>query len=188
MLKCPVTLAVLVLSGAPLQAAEGDPMLQFNDQRFAPRYAYAFHMEVPDLDAMPAPKDLQDGSSVTVKMKWKKSLAIALSDKPFDTAALAKLDSPLDALDKMVGAGAMLVTVVAGKSGKIDAVRVCLPRSQTALTLDPSSATLTLDSPKDGKLSGRLVIKGDHKMHEFDPQNVPLVESDIHFMTLAPAR
>jgi len=183
-MKCAVTPALLVLSGAVLQAAEGGPMFQFNDQRFEPKHAYAFQMETPDFGAM-SPKDMQGGPE---KMKWKKSLTIALSDKPFDTAALAKLDSPFEALETMVGAGALVVTVAAGEGGKIDMVRFSLPRSQTALQWDESSATLTLDAPKEGKLSGRLVIKGDRKMHEFDPQHFPFVEADIRFMTAAPAR
>jgi len=184
MMKCAVTPALLVLSGAVLQAAEGGPMLQFNDQRFEPTHAYAFQMKTPDFEAM-SPKDMQGGPE---KIKWKKSLAITLSDKPFDTPALAKLDSPFEALDRMVGAGALLVTVTAGQGGKIDMVRVSLPRSQKALQFDSSSATLTLDAPKEGKLSGRLVIKGDRKMHEFDPQHIPFVEADIRFATAAPAR
>lgn len=184
MMKCALTPALLLLSGALLQAAEGGPMFQFNDQRFEPKHAYAFQMNTPDFDAM-SPEDFQGGPE---KMKWKKSLAITLSDKPFDSAALAKLDSPFEALDGMVGAGALLVTVTAGEGGKIDMVRVSLPRSQTALQLDESSATLTLDAPKEGKLSGRLAIKGDRKMHEFDPQHIPFVEADIHFVTAAPAR
>jgi hypothetical protein len=121
-------------------------------------------------------------------MKWKKALAVALSDKPFDTQALAKLDPPFDALDQMVQAGALLVTVVAGQGGKAEMLRISLPRSKRALQLDTSSATLTLSGPKDGKVSGRLVIKGDRKMHEFDPEHIPLVEADITFVTAAPPR
>jgi hypothetical protein len=184
MMKCAVTPALLALSGALLQAAEGGPMFQFNDQHFEPKHAYAFQMKTPDFDAM-SPQDMQGGPE---KMKWKRSLAITLSDKPFDTEALAKLDSPFEALDRMVAAGALVVTVAAGQGGKIDMVRVSLPRSQNALQLDESSATLTLDAPKEGKVSGRLVIKGDRKMHEFDPQNIPFVEADIRFMIAAPAR
>ena len=184
MIKCAVTTALLALSGALLQAAEGGPMLQFNDQRFEPKHAYAFQMKTPDFDAM-SPEDMQGGPG---KIKWKKSLAIALSDRPFDTPALVKLDPPFEALDRMVAAGALLVTVTAGEGGKVDMLRVSLPRSQKALQFDTSNATLTIDAPKEGKLSGRLVIKGDRKMHEFDPQHIPFVEADIRFVTAAPAR
>ena len=182
-MKPAATAVLLALSGALLHAAEGGPMLQFNDQRFTPEHAYAFQMKTPDLDAM-SPQDMQGGPE---KMKWKKSTVIVLSDKPFDAAALAKLNPPFDALDRMVAAGAVMVTVIAGKGGKVDMLRLALPRSQTALELDTSTTTLTLDAPKEGKLSGRLAVKGDRKMHEFDPQNVPFVEADIRFVTAAPA-
>jgi len=182
-MKCALTAALLLLSGALVPAAEGGPMLQFNDQHFAPEHAYAFQMKTPDLDAM-SPQDMQGGPE---KMKWKKSTVLVLSDKPFDAAALAKLDPPVDALDRMVAAGAVMLTVIAGVGGKVDMLQLALPRSQTALQLDTGVATLTLDPPKDGKLSGRLVVKGDRKMHDFDPQNVPFVEADVRFVTAAPA-
>jgi len=183
MTKCVVTAALLALSSATLYAGEGGPMFQFNDQRFEPRHAYAFQMKTPDFDAM-SPADMQAGPG---KMKWKKALTISLSDKPFDTKALAKLDPPFEALDRMVEAGALLVTVGVGKDGSVEMLRVSLPRSQKALQLDTHSATLTLDAPKEGKLSGRLVIKGDRKMHEFDPEHIPFVEADIPFVTAAPS-
>ncbi len=178
----PAVAAVLLLavSAAMLHAAEGAPMLRFNDQRFEPKYAYAFQMKIPDMDAM-SPQDMQAG-----RTKWKKVLAVAFSDKPFDAPVLAKLDSPLDAFEQMVKAGAVLVTVAAGKAGAVEMVEVALPRKDTALQLDSRDATLTLNPAKNGKVSGRLVIKGDHKMHEFDPQNVPLVEADITFTAAAP--
>jgi len=184
MMKGVVTAALLALSSAILPAGEGGPMFQFNDQRFEPKYAYAFQMKTPDFDAM-SPADMQAGPE---KMKWKKALAITLSDKPFDTQALAKLDPPFEALDRMVEAGALLVTVGAGKDGKVEMLRISLPRSKRALQLDTSWATLTFDAPKGGKLSGRLVIKGDRKMHEFDPEHIPFVEADIRFVTAAPSR
>jgi hypothetical protein len=31
------------------------------------------------------------------------------------------------------------------------------------------------------------VIKGDRKMHEFDPEHIPFVEADIRFVTAAPS-
>ena len=184
MMKCVVTAALLALSSAILHAGEGGPMFQFNDRRFEPKHAYAFQMKTPDFDAM-SPADMQAGPE---KMKWKKALTITLSDKPFDTQALAKLDPPFAALDQMVEAGALLVTVDAGKDGKVELLRISLPRSKRALQLDTSWATLTFDAPKEGKLSGRLVIKGDRKMHEFDPDHIPLVEADISFLTAASAR
>ena len=172
---------LLVLSVATLHAAEGAPMLRFNDQQFELKYAYAFQIKIPDMEAM-TPADMQAG-----RTKWKKVTAIALSDKPFDAAALAKLDQPMDVFEQMVKDGAALVTVAAGKGGAVDMVQVALPRKDTALQLDNSVATLTLTPAKDGKVSGRLVIKGDRKMHDFDPQNVPLVEADISFTASAPA-
>ena len=178
-----VTVAVLVLSIGVLHASEGSPMFQFNDQRFDPQHAYAFRMKTPDFDAM-SPADMQAGPE---KMKWKKALAISLSDKPFDTKALPKLDPPFEALDRMVEAGALLVTVTAGEGGKVEMLRISLPRSKRALQLDTSWATLTLDPPQEGKLSGRLVIKGDRKMHEFDPEHIPFIEADIRFVTTAPS-
>jgi hypothetical protein len=184
MMKWAVTAALLVLSGAIMPAGEGGPMFQFNDQHFEPKYAYAFQMKIPDLDAM-SPADMQGGPE---KMKWKKALAISLSDKPFDTQALAKLDPPFEALDQMVQAGALLVTVTAGKDGQVDMLRISLPRSKRALQFDTSWATLTLNPAKEGKLSGRLVIKGDRKMHEFDPEHIPFVAADIPFVTAAPSR
>jgi hypothetical protein len=183
MMKCVVTAALLALSGALLHAGEGGPMFQFNDQRFEPQYAYAFQMEIPDLGAM-SRADMEAGKPPT---KWKKVLTISLSDKPFDTQTLAKLDPPFDALDRMVAAGALLVTVSAGKDGEVDLLRISLPRSKLALQMDTSVATLTLDPPKAGKLSGRLVIKGDRHMHEFDPEHIPFVEADIRFVTAAPS-
>ncbi len=159
-------------------------MFQFNDQRFELKHAYAFEMKTPDFEAM-TPEDFQGGPE---KIKWKKALAIALSDKPFDAEALAKLDPPFEGLDRMVERGAVMVTVAAGKDGAVDSVRVSLPRSTTALELDTKSATLTLEGPKAGKVSGRLVIKGDRKMHDFDPEHVPFVEADIGFATATPSR
>jgi hypothetical protein len=184
MMRFTVTAVLLALASALLHAGEGGPVFQFNDQRFEPKHAYAFQMKTPDFDAM-SPADMQAGPE---KMKWKKALAVALSDKPFDTQALAKLDPPFEALDQMVQAGALLVTVVAGQGGKAEMLRISLPRGKRALQLDTSSATLTLSGPKDGKVSGRLVIKGDRKMHEFDPEHVPFVEADITFVTAAPSR
>ena len=178
-----VTVALLVLSSGVLHAGEGGPMLQFNDLRFEPQHAYAFQMKTPDFDAM-SPADMQAGPE---KMKWKKALAISLSDRPFDTKALAKLDPPFEALDRMVEAGALLVTVTAGEGGNVEMLRISLPRSKRALQLDTKWATLTLDPPKEGKVSGRLVIKGDRKMHDFDPEHIPFVEADIRFVTGAPA-
>ena len=90
MTKYAVTGTLLVLSVALLRAAEGGTMFQFNDQRFELMHAYAFQMNMPDFDAM-SPEDLQAGPE---KMKWKKALTIALSDQPFDTAALAKKYAP----------------------------------------------------------------------------------------------
>jgi hypothetical protein len=184
MMKCVVTAALLALSSALLHAGEGGPMFQYNDQRFEPKYAYAFQMEVPDLGAM-SRADMQAGKPPT---KWKKVLAISLSDKPFDTQALAKLDQPYDALDRMVQGGALLITVTAGKGGEVDVLQVSLPRSQLALQLDTHAAALTLDAPKEGKVSGQLVIKGDRHMHEFDPEHIPFIEADIRFVTAAPSR
>ena len=183
MTKYAVTGTLLVLSVALLRAAEGGTMFQFNDQRFELKNAYAFQMNMPDFDAM-SPEDLQAGPD---KMKWKKALTVALSDQPFDTAALAKLEEPFDVFDKMTEAGAVLVTVAAGKDGKVESLRVVLPRSKTALDLDTSAGTLTLDPPKEKKVSGRLVVKGDKKMHDFDPDHIPLIEADVSFATAAPA-
>ena len=182
MMKSTVTAALLVLSGAILLAAEGGTMFQFNDQRFELKHTYAFKMETPDFDAMSAA-----GPGEADKLKFKKTLAIALSDQPFDAQALAKLEEPFDAFDKMTEAGAVLVTAAAGKDGKVESLRVVLPRSKAALDLDTGGVTLTVNPPKEGKLSGRLVIKGDRKMHEFDPEHIPLIEGDVRFVT-APAR
>ena len=183
MMKCAVTAALLALSSAILYAGEGGSMFQFNDQRFEPQHAYAFQMKTPDFDAL-SPADMQAGPE---KMKWKKALTISLSEKPFDTQALAKLAPPFEALDQMVEAGALLVAVGAGKDGNVELLRISLPRSKRALQLDTSWATLTFDAPKEVRLSGRLVIKGDRKMHEFDPEHIPFVEADIRFVTAAPS-
>ena len=180
MTKYAVTAALLVLAGAILRAAEGGTLFQFNDQRFELKHAYAFQMETPDFDAMSKQADRD-------KLIFKKTLAIALSDQPFDTQALSKLEEPFDAFDKMTEAGAVLVTAAAGKDGKVESLRVILPHSQRALDLDTSAGALTLNPPKDGKLSGRLVVKGDKKMHDFDPEHIPLIEADVRFVT-APAR
>ena len=177
-----MTAALLVLSGAILRAAEGGTLFQFNDQRFELKHSYAFQMETPDFDAMSAA-----GPGGRDKLIFKKTLAIALSDQPFDTQALAKLEEPFDAFDKMVEAGAVLVTAAAGKDGKAESLRVVRPRSKTALDLDTNGVTLTLNPPKEGKLSGRLVVKGDRKMHAFDPEHIPLIEADVSFVA-APAR
>jgi hypothetical protein len=91
------------------------------------------------------------------------------------------------ALDQMVQAGALLVTASEGEGGSVEMVRVSLPRSKQALQLDTSAATLTLDPRKEGKLSGRLVIKGDRHMHEFDPEHIPFVEADVRFVAAAPS-
>jgi hypothetical protein len=182
MKKITLTAALLALSTGVLWPGEGGPVFQYNDQRFEPKYAYAFQMEIPDLGAM-SRADMKAGKPPT---KWKKALAISLSDKPFDTPALAKLDPPFDALDRMVQGGALLITVTAGKGGEVDVLRVSLPRSQLALQLDTHAATLTLNPPKGGKVSGRLVIKGDRHMHEFDPEHIPFIEADISFVTAAP--
>ncbi len=181
MTKFAVTATLLVLSGALLGAAEGGTMFQFNDQRFELKHAYAFQMETPDFDAMSAA-----GPGEADKLKFKKTLAIALSDQSFDTEALAKLDQPFDAFDKMREAGAVLVVVAGGKDGKVESLRVVMPRRKM-LDLDTSVGALTLNPPKKDKVSGRLVIKGDHKMHDFDPENIPLVEADVSFVTAAPA-
>ena len=160
-------------------------MFQFNDQRFEPKYAYAFQMEDPGFRRHVA----RGHAGREAPIKWKKVLAISLSDKPFDTQALAKLDQPYEALDRMVARGS---TVGHGDRGKRWRGRRCcavsLPRSQLALQLDTSAATLTLDAPKEGKVSGRFVIKGDRNMHEFDPEHIPFVEADIRFVTAAPSR
>ena len=178
-----ILMAVLITLGiGTAWAAEGGGMFQFNDKRFTPAHAYAYRMQTPDFDAM-TPADMQAG-----KLKWKESLAVALSDRPFDRAALASLDAPEEALDRMAQAGALVVTVVAGRAGKVDAVRVALPGGGRILQPDAAAATLTLDPPKTGLVSGRLVIKGDRKMHEFDPANVPFIEADVRFQTAAPAR
>ncbi len=184
MIKLVMTILWMALPGALLLAGEGGTMFQFNDQRFELKHAYAFEMKTPDFEAM-TPEDFQGGPE---KMKWKKAMAIALSDQPFDAKALAKADPPFEALDRMVQGGAVMITVAAGKNGGVDMVRVSLPRSTTALELDTKSAELTLEGPKAGKLSGRLVIKGDRKMHEFDPEHVPFVEADIGFEAVAPSR
>ena len=154
-------------------------MFQFNDKRFTPAHAYAYRMQSPDFDAM---------TLADKQVKWKESLAVALSDRPFDRAALASLDGPEEALDRMAQAGALVVTVIAGRAGKVEAVRVALPGAGRILQPDAAAATLTLDPPKTGLVSGRLVIKGDRKMHEFDPANVPFIEADVRFQTAAPAR
>jgi hypothetical protein len=180
MTKYAVTAALLVLSCATLRAAEGGTLFQFNDQRFELKHAYAYQTESPDFDAMSKQADPD-------KIVFKKTLAIALSDQPFDTQALEKLDEPFDAFDKMVESGAVLVTAEAGKDGAVESLRVVLPRSKQALNLDTGAGTLTLNPPKDGKLSGRLVIKGDKKMHDFDPEHIPLIEADVGFVT-SPAR
>ncbi len=182
MTKHAVTGTLLVLSVAILRAAAGGTMFQFNDQRFELKHAYAFQMNMPDFDAM-SPEDLQAGPD---KMKWKKSLTIALSDQPFDTEALAKLDAPFDVFDKMREAGAVLVVVSGGKDGKVESLRVVVPRRKM-LVLDTIVGTLTLNPPKEKKLSGRLVLKGDKKMHDFDPENIPLIEADVSFVTTSPA-
>ncbi len=184
MIKLVMTILGMALPGALMLAGEGGTMFQFNDQRFELKHAYAFEMETPDFEAM-TPEDFQGGPE---KMKWKKALAIALSDQPFDTQALAKADPPFEALDRMVEGGAALITVAAGKNGGVDMVRVSLPRSTKALELDTKSAELTLEAPKGGKLGGRLVIKGDRKMHEFDPEHVPYIEADIRFVAVVPPR
>ncbi len=173
-------LLLLTFAAALLHAGEGAPMLRYNDQQFELKYAYAFQMKIPDMDAM-SEQDMQAG-----RTKWKKVLAIALSDKPFDAAALAKLDSPIEAFEKMVKDGAALVTVVGGKGGAVEMVQVALPKKDTALQLDTSSATLTLNPGENRKVNGHLVIQGDHKMHDFDPQNIPLIEADVRFVVSVP--
>ncbi len=57
------------------------------DQRFELKYAYAFQMNIPDMEAMSL-ADMQAG-----RTKWMKVLTVALRDKPFEAAALASTSS-----------------------------------------------------------------------------------------------
>ena len=176
-------IAVLFALAGVAPAGEGDAMLQVNDKRFTPGHAYLFKMQTPDFAGM-TPKETQAG-----KIKWKIAPAVALSDRPFDTAALAKLESPLEALEEMAQKGAVVITATVGtKGGAVDYLRVALPGLSKRWEPDPSVATLTLAPAKGAKQSGRLQIKGDKKMHDFDPKNIPFIDADIKFEAAAPTR
>jgi hypothetical protein len=156
-------------------------MLQFNDKKYALDHSFAFKMKIPDMEAM-TPADFQKGPG---GMKWIVAQAVALSDKPFDGPALSKLPDPTEALDLMAQKGAAVVTAVAGKGHKVSLLRVALPDGKI-LQPDAVDATLSLQAGKDGKISGKLLLKGDRKMHEFDPQNVPLIEINADFAAPSP--
>ena len=166
---------VAIAAGASLQAAQGVPMLQFNEKKFTLTHSFPFKMKVPDFAAM------TDADRRAGKLKWKESQAIALSDKPFDAAALQKLDSPLEALDEMAKKGAAVVIAAAASPGTASMVRVALPGAETIVEPDNTAASLTFNPPQGGKVTGKLVLKGDRKMHEFDPAHVPFIEIDASF-------
>lgn len=145
---------------------------QYNDQKAELKYAYAYTlppMQVPD----------EKGQLVTMSFQ-----AVALSDKPMDKALAAAKDPGeiTELLDNMsLKAGAWVLIAAADTKGNLQMLRLGRPGNDRFLMLDTQDCKLTLGQHKKLIGSGRLIIKGDKKMHEFDPQNVPFVEADVTF-------
>lgn len=164
---------LLLLAGTTLCSAQSKPMFQYNQQRFELAHGYAFYLKMADSQDPAA-------TGSPAEMKWKQSLAVALSDQPFDIAALEQTD-PMSGLAQMGKAGALVVLAVPGADGKVELMRIGLPRSDRIVQPDPSTATLRLEAPANGKVRGRLLVWANEKLHKADPKKVPLIAGDVTF-------
>jgi len=153
-------------------AGEGSTHLQYNDQKAELKYAFAYTlppMQMPD----------EKGRLVSMSLQ-----AVALSDKPMDKALLAsKTPAEItELLDNMsIKGGAWVLTASADARGNLQMVRLGRPGNDLLLMLDTQDCKLTLGPHKTLITSGRLIVIGNKKMHDFDPANVPFIEADVTF-------
>jgi hypothetical protein len=169
-------LCAIAAALVPLTAvAQTSGTFKVNDKEFAIAHAYAydFPFEFPSLDGG-EPEKLR---------------VLALSDKPFDAAALDRVCQPDVDLDLRALDGAVVLNVLYGaRDGGVRSLKYRVPGMDSFANtgLETDDGKFTLEKTEDGAVRGRLAIAGNAKMHAFDPEHIPLVTGDVKFDAKAP--
>jgi hypothetical protein len=172
----PIALSLAFLVLAPLAAAadtSGTFAVNGKSYPIAYAYAYDFPFQLPSGDGG-VPESLS---------------VVALSDRPFDAAALDRVCEPDIDIDMRAQTGAVSLNVMYGaKDGAARMLKYRVPSMGTFANTGPETddAKLTLEKSSDGSVRGRLTIAGNAHMHEFDPDNIALVTADVKFDAKAP--